>query len=782
MSEIKEKRITRIFFVVLFLSVIIVFGNYLTGQKYFLFADSGSDTYDQYYPYYVNCVMRIQEGSFHVWNWEYGPGTSILNNVSQTMDPFGIIVIIGGVLFGVERVKYFLVLAQLLKVILAAVLCRYFLKIRGFSEQASCISGYLYGFNGYLMLWGQHYMLGTGCIYMILVFICIEKLLQSDTWKHMVFVALAVAASFLYSYYNAYMILLFTAIYFLFRVLAPEAYENMRKRLQIMIKCLISVITGILLSGVILLPVANYITVSSSRLDSNTSIWVRFFNDLFSFRGKEVVFETFSRMLSNNIIYMNEPSVPGWQNYYEMPNIYFTLFIYLIVGQFVVHVWKQRYEKKTFIYNCAMIIMAFLVLRNPGIAMAFNGFAYPVSRYTFVVFPVVAVLVSFIWDEYIQKADISIVGIIGGFVFSTVVLYLSHRLAALDVKKYSKIYFAFIVFATIILLTMKHFKEKRGMKVGCLICLVCLIGVSTTMDAYLTNNHRITFGKEREVQKFEDNKVVNDTTQALNYIHSIDESFYRVDLNYVESTPLGDSLINRYSSATYYNSTINRNLGNYYRKLYSNAGVSDRVNIFTLTTEEDLRAISLLNIKYILSKEPLNNSYFEALGQSGSVYIYRNKETDSVAKWYQKTITKQEYKEMQEGREEVLNTHLIVKEKDQLKEELTPGTCDVGTFRLENDTTLKGSTKSTEKGLLMLAIPDQQGWSIYVDGKKTETFNADYGFLGIELEAGQHEIEARYEIPYLKEGMVISLVGIALLAGMVLYGFVANRRKTSYNN
>ena len=82
----------------------------------------------------------------------------------------------------------------------------------------------------------------------------------------------------------------------------------------------------------------------------------------------------------------------------------------------------------------------------------------------------------------------------------------------------------------------------------------------------------------------------------------------------------------------------------------------------------------------------------------------------------------------------------------------------------------------------MLAIPDQQGWSIYVDGKKTETFNADYGFLGIELEAGQHEIEARYEIPYLKEGMVISLVGIVLLAGMVLYGFVANRRKTSYND
>ena len=775
----KEWMIRLVFFLVLLASIGVVFQDFLLGNRYYIFGDIGSDTYQQYYPYYLNCVNRIREGSFSIWNWNYGMGTSLLNNISQTLDPFGLFIIFGGVLLGAEKVKYLLLAAQVLKIIIAALLGRSFLKIFGFSEQACCMGGYLYGFNGYLMLWGQHYLLGASSIYVMLILICLEKLIRKRNIKWQVLSAVAITAALFYSYYNTYMILAFSAIYFLFRIFTPGELDTWKERFGLAGRCILSVVTGVMMSAVVLLPAAKYLTVSSSRLDSETSLISRFLGTLFSLPDSQIIPQTFSRLMSNNLLYITNVSVKGWQNYYEMPNLCYTIFIYLLAGLFLAYMIKHRKEKKKFVYYCVIVIAALLLLLNPGIAMAFNGFTYAAYRYTFVLMPMAALLFAFVWDYCIAGRDFSFAGLLFGILLSAGAIFCSYRVADTGMKRYSVIYAAFIGLALLLFICVRI--RKQLLK-STLIYFSVLLAASTMMESYITNNVRVTFNKGEERLKFEAGEISNDTIEALEYIADIDDTFYRVEKEYFDLSVLADSLVEEYSTTTNYNSTCNRNLKAYYEHLYPSSYFDFAINYCRLNSKEDLQALSIANVKYMLTHEPIEKEGMELLQQVGSVYIYRNINTDSVAKWYQKTITKQEYKEMQEGREEVLNTHLIVKEKDQLKEELIPGTCDVGTFRLENDTTLKGSTKSTEKGLLMLAIPDQQGWSIYVDGKKTETFNADYGFLGIELEAGQHEIEARYEIPYLKEGMVISLVGIALLAGMVLYGYVASRRKMSYND
>lgn len=769
--EVNEKWIRRIYLCALLISIVIIFWNFLSREQYFLFRDAGSDTYDQYYPYYANCVMRIKEGTFNIWNWDYGPGTSILNNVSQTLDPFAIFVISGGVLLGVGKVKYLLLAAHILKIIVASLLCRYFLKICGFSEAAACIGGYLYGFNGYLMLWGQHYMLGTGCVYLMLVFICLEKLIRRRRWKDGVLLALAVALSLFYNYYSSYMILLFAAIYFLCRIMKPGEFENFKSRIYLMAKCLLSVITGILLSGAVLLPIMKYLTVSSSRLDADASSRISlFFEKLFSFPSNEIFFETFSRLLSNNLIYINEVSVKGWQNYYEMPNVCFTVLIYVMIGQFIAYLWKRRKNRKEFIYYIIMMVLAVLVLLNPGMAMAFNGFVYPVWRYTFIIFPVAAMLVAFVWDKCIASGEISVPGILGGLAVSAVILGKSYQLAAWDLKRYSKIYFLLIVVAACILILMRWRKESGKLSRIGMGCLVVIMAGSSMLDAYITNNKRYTYGKEFEVQGFADNEVVNDTTNALKYIRSIDSSFYRVDKTYVEATIWGDSLLNRYSSMTYYNSTMNRNLADYYMKIYPNAGNNDRVNIFSLKNREDVEAVSLMNMKYLLSKEPIENKWFEYAGQTGSTLIYKNKRTDSVAKWYTKTIDKESWENLKKKeRIKCLEDTLITEKKDNHYRKESNGNTEIGTFALKSDVELSGSVAVTEEGILMLAIPDQQGWDIYVDGKKTEAINADYGFLGIELKEGNHKIEAKYHIPYWKEGILVSCIGLLFLCGMLFF-------------
>ena len=209
---------------------------YIFGDRLFIFADIGSDTIQQYYPYYMNCVRRIQEGTFGIWNWDYGLGTSLMNNISQTLDPFGLFVILGGVIGGISKVRRLLVVAQILKIVLSALLCRYFLKMFHVSEKAACVGGYLYAFNGYLMLWGQHYLLGTICVYQIIILIFLEKLLREVKVKYIAGLGVAVAASTLYSYYNTYMALAFAAIYCVLRLINPELDWQWKDRLK---RCLL---------------------------------------------------------------------------------------------------------------------------------------------------------------------------------------------------------------------------------------------------------------------------------------------------------------------------------------------------------------------------------------------------------------------------------------------------------------------------------------------------------------------------------------------------------------
>ncbi len=86
------------------------------------------------------------------------------------------------------------------------------------------------------------------------------------------------------------------------------------------------------------------------------------------------------------------------------------------------------------------------------------------------------------------------------------------------------------------------------------------------------------------------------------------------------------------------------------------------------------------------------------------------------------------------------------------------------TMKLEEfaDTTIKGSIDVSEVGRLVLSIPKEAGWMLYVDGKETETLDFKEAFLSVYLEEGTHSIELKYMTPGFKNGAIISGVCIGL--------------------
>ena len=96
------------------------------------------------------------------------------------------------------------------------------------------------------------------------------------------------------------------------------------------------------------------------------------------------------------------------------------------------------------------------------------------------------------------------------------------------------------------------------------------------------------------------------------------------------------------------------------------------------------------------------------------------------------------------------------------------GTVKLGTFYADNGR-VWGTILNDLEGMIMLTIPDQDGWEVYVDGVRSETINADYGFIAVYLDAGEHEIEAVYHIPYLGVGAAVSIAGVLGLIFLLLF-------------
>ena len=177
MSDIARTRMMLVIAVTVMF--VIVYWGYIFGGRYLLFKDAGMDTICQFYPMYIHVIDSIKEGTLSLWNFEWGLGCDTLTRQEWIMDPCAWVIIGTGVVFGVETVKNMLLVMQFVKIMACALICFEFLKYYGASVRARFIASCLFAFNGWIMLWGQHYYFGMACVYLILLLLLVEKLIAA---------------------------------------------------------------------------------------------------------------------------------------------------------------------------------------------------------------------------------------------------------------------------------------------------------------------------------------------------------------------------------------------------------------------------------------------------------------------------------------------------------------------------------------------------------------------------------------------------------------------------
>lgn len=855
----------------IFISSLLVFRRFLFGDELAVFKDVGSDTIQQYLMQYDSIINAIRDGNLSLWDFTNGFGTSVY--ALNLFHPLLFLLYLAGAVVGPSHLPSLMVFFEIGQIFLAATVAFFYLQEFHFSARTKILAAYLYGFNGYLLVWGQHYQFGLFVILLPLLLLLAERSVKKRKFSFPL--AFTVSIVVLSSVYMSYMVLLTLGLYLLFRIFSME--ESFQLRLKLFLLNCASILLGILMMMAVFLPSALYLTNISSRMDSSLSLIERFLGNLKPFG--DAFYETaFYRLFSSNLCGIADNYI-GDVNYYEAPVLFMGVIFVVLFFQYVFLIHRQDTTRKQKIAQYLAVALSLFFLLIQAGSMVFNAFVRAFSRHTFAFMPFAALLMAVSIEQILDKKKLSYTGLcLSALLF---VLLFFKNPGTTQASTPLICIWGFLMMAVLILGWQKKFSVSPV-----LIFRLLLVLVMTNMiyDSYNCYNNRMTLQKN-DAEYFEQ-LYGEDVTEALNYLRQKDASFYRVEKDYDAGSYCMDALAQNYFGVSTYNSAPNKNVTKFINKLWPGLKRLTPSMFSYRQTVYDAELASLVNVKYLLSHNPsLDVDGFALEKQFGAVYLYRNKNTDSIGKFYTHTIAESELpsKTSSLDMDAFLTDHLIVENtgnenvsaldaykletidyhikgqkftdteevtipidhkelceyervyidftivfdspsvaavvlsesscryintsansnKVHVRLRLPRRTCrqlriastagnisgriqkirfygsnlptkgdtdaEIDFKMPTKDTKVSGSVKNNVDGTLMVSIPYEDGWHAYVDGKETKIVRADYGFLGLKLTPGSHEITFFYQAPGLKAGILLSLMGWSLfLVGILV--------------
>ena len=645
-------------------SCLVIFFPFLFGDKLAVFQDAGSDTRQQYMMQYATIVNHIKDGNFSFWDFNNGFGTSML--ALNLFNPFLMLVYLAGVILGVGHIPGVLVFVILLEIFLAQLFCYLFLDCFSFSEGSKIIASYIYGLSGYLLVWGQHYQFGAFVVFLPLLLFLLERAIRRG--KFSLTLPLLVAVMVCSSVYMSYMSLMIGGCYLLYRMVVSDQARGVRVR-KFFLHCA-SILLGIGIGMVIFLPTAYYLFTISSRLDSDASFLTRIGEYLTPY-SLEFYKTAFLRLFSTT--FQGIQDYNGYSNFYEAPVLFFSALFVLLGFQYLFTVHRQETSRKAKVMQyLAVLFFAVCMFTRIG-ASAFNAFAYPFSRHSFVFLPFFALMTAFTLDQLWLRRKISKTG----FVLSCLCTAAAHYLALGEVTEAllhrNVILMCILAFVMAAALLLGFLKKGAKWRRAGISLLISALGISLCLEGWTCFNDRDTLTTTDA--SYWGGLYDPNVAKALDYLKSTDPSFYRVEKDYYSGSYCMDGLAQNYRGISTYNSTPNRFIQEFIDLVTPNLPIMAEHEYTWRQIGYYSGHSTLFGIKYVLSKNPdLQLDGFSLLEQFGDIYIYQNSAVESAARFYVSAgddrVLSDAYGSLELERL-LLENVLLDKENDALTEEMT---------------------------------------------------------------------------------------------------------------
>ena len=766
---------------------IIVFHDYLFSQKVFLFLGSASDSANIGYPALNNMAGYISMHGIPKWSFRMGMGQSIFPFCLR--DPFDIFLIMAGK----AHILYGIAIKELVKIIFSGLVFFYYLKLLRLSDFTAIIGCLFYSFCSFMIV---------GCFWSIFSFEAFNMALMLLSFELMflkrnyylfppsVFL-LCISQPF-----NLYVYGIFLFFYVLLRHVQENKFQL--KPLSVnYLKIAILCATGILLSAPFLLENINMMFQSPRGSGANSSFNYFFSQPEWGTMNKFPAGVTILRLFSSDMLGGGN-RYNGWWNYLEAPLLYCGLPCLLLIPQFFCFI----NNRKKFVFA-----LFFLVWIIP---LVFPWFKYAFWLFTGDYFRALTFFISFIMifyavhalDFIITKKRINIPVL----VFTLALLFWMLNYNYFPPAQYlyypeipplvhSIYFFVSIMLGIYGLILIIISRQSSAGKLKYLL-LAAVVLELTCMSFYSTTHIEATDANDLAMRI-----GYNDfTLEAINYINSRDKSFYRIDKTY-SSTParftsLNDGMVQGYNGTSSYNS-FNQLYYVYYLQLFG--------LINPIAESESRWAPGLINrpilesenrVKYLLTKNNISDSariFYDSVAIFHNVRLLQNRFVLPFGYTYTRFIKKSQFYHLNSRLKDMVSLMAgIIEDSDSSVtsgmsqfalsdtinlintvvpvyshciSELSKDTLQISSF---DESRITGSVKAEKNEIMYLSLPFDKGWSIKLDNNECPKIILNGGMTGIKLSKGSHTIELAFHLYNAEKGMIFSLLGLVIYAGLFI--------------
>lgn len=787
---IKDREFYYLILLVL-LGCYVIFSDFISLKKVFLFKDIGSDTINMEHPMLIAYSEYIKHYGVPTWSFSQGMGQNIfplwLGDISYNFV----------MLFDKDTIPKMIAFMEILKIFLMSIIFFKYLKELKLTGFAALLGALLYSFSGYVVLGGTWTIFSTEALYVAILLLGFERWLQKGKWfLFMLGITLIglLQPFYLFSY------TLYLVAYILVRY--NDVHGNLKGLIPFGLKTVGIGALGVAISAYQLLPDI-LMLLESPRVGGEAGLSARLkAQPMFELADKVLRFTTTFRSFGSDMLGVGN-KFQGWQNYLEAPMFYCGI---LSLVSFP-HVFTGLSKRQKIFYGVLLFMFALPIL-------------FPYFRYAFWVFSgdyfrtfclVIVLLMVFFTSKAISSIQTS--GKINKIVLGATALALLLLLYTPDAKFKGAIdnnlrsIAALLVVAYSALLFFLSSGAKVHAVAKLLLVIVCYIEILVFSSP--TINKRDAMYSRELTERIGYNDY---TVDAVKLIKSKDQSFFRVHKDFSSGLAIHGSMNDAKAQGFYGTTSYHSfNQKNYIKFLGD-------FNIIDVKDENSTRwakgllerpiLFSLASGKYWLTKRTdnyLRNFGYDSIAQQGDVKVFKNRYALPFGFTYDKVIALPAFKKISSSQKDIVALHAVVADSADMADykqfgafnpadtlvpfsfesygkniaDLRKDSLTVTSFE-ENHIT--GKINLEKPKVLFFSIPFDEGWSAKVNGADARLYRVNSGFTGLILEKGQHNVELMFKPRLKNTGKTISLLAILVAVSLAGFNFYrSKKRKTEQN-
>ena len=778
LEKLKGKELTLLLFTAV-LSCIIIFYDFIAGEKVYLYKDIGSDSVNIYYPWLVQISDYIKNNGVPTWSFSQGMG--------QNMFPLWLGDFFSNLItlfFSKEKLPYLLAIVEIVKIILSSfVFFKYLCELK-MSRFVAGIGGFLFAFCGYIILGGCWTIFSSEALYVAVILYGFERWLNHN--KILWFVLGICALAFLQPFF-LYPYTLFLAAYIPVRY--NDVNDGQWNKFPLFIAKTIGLaVVAVAISAYQLFPdLLQYI--ESPRVGGDASLVSALKTQpMFGITDPALRFTTTFRAFGSDMLGTGS-DFKGWQNYLEAPLFYCGILCLVAFPQAFI-----AFNKKQKIAWSIFAVLFTLPIFFPYFRYIFWAFSGNYFRaYSLVVTLMLLIFAIKGLDHVIKTKTVNLI-VLGSTVAFLLLLLFSPAAdfePAINQGMRSTSTLLVLLYAGILwALTRDNLRV-----ISSLLLIVFCFGEMIFYSSTTINQRENVTGQElTEKVGYNDYSV-----EAIKYIRDHDKGFYRINKDY-RSGPAIHASFNDAKMQGYYGTQSYHSFNqiNYVRFLGIMGIIDTKDELQTRWINGFLERPLMLSItsgKYILAKktEPLRKMFgYDSLTKIGDVSIFRNKYSQPLAVAYEQGLDETTFKTLSQGQKDIYlfkgcvidsgdNEASTAVKKYNIADTAVPTTMDLYyqsadalakkglTITQFKEDHITGTITTQVSSILFYSIPFDAGWTAKVNGKEVKLHRVNCGFIGVVLPAGNNTIELSFTPRYMKMGGLVSLVAILVFIALLAF-------------